>query len=68
VLVGGRRSAEVQTLDASRAHAQREVNLLPRRVRQLEPAAPAYSVEISSGLTRESDVLRHQLERQGTYQ
>src|SRR5262249_12973079 len=68
VMVGGRRSAEVPTLDASRAHAQEELSRLPRRVRELEPAVPPYRVEISSGLMLESDVLRRHLERQGTYQ
>jgi nicotinate phosphoribosyltransferase len=67
VMVGGRRSSEMPTLDGSRAHAQDELSRLPRRVRELEPAVPPYGVEISSGLTLESQVLRRQLERQGTY-
>jgi nicotinate phosphoribosyltransferase len=68
VMTGGRRSAEMPTLDASRSHAQMELSRLPRRVRELEPAVPPYGVEISSALRLESDVLRRQLERQGTYQ
>lgn len=68
VMTGGRRSAEMPTLEASRAHAQMELSRLPRRVRELEPAVPPYGVEISSGLILESDVLRRQIERQGTYQ
>jgi len=68
VMIRGRPSVEMPTLDASRAHAQAELSRLPRRVRELEPAMPPYNVEISSGLMRESDVLRRQLERQGTYQ
>jgi nicotinate phosphoribosyltransferase len=68
VMIGGRRSAEVPTLDASRARAQMELGRLPQRVRKLEPAVPPYGVEISDGLMLESDVLRRQLERQGTYQ
>jgi nicotinate phosphoribosyltransferase len=67
VMVAGRRVTETPTLDASRAQAQWELSKLPRRVRQLEPATPPYSVEISEALVRDGDKLRRQLERGGTY-
>jgi nicotinate phosphoribosyltransferase len=67
VMAGGRRSAEVPTLDASRAHAQVELTRLPQRMRELEPAVPPYGVEMSSGLMLESHVLRRELERQGSW-
>lgn len=68
VMTGGRRLPETPTLDASRAQAQLELSRLPRRVRQLEPAAPPYRVEISRALRQERDVVRRQLERQGSHQ
>jgi nicotinate phosphoribosyltransferase len=67
VMAGGRRSVDVPTLEASRAHARLELNRLPRRVRQLGPAVPPYGVEISKALVREKDALQRQLERQGSY-
>src|SRR5215831_16908746 len=51
VMAGGRRLPGTPTLDASRAHAQLELSRLPRQVRQLAPAAPPYSVEISRALS-----------------
>ena len=64
----GTLGTNIKTFREELGWAQAELSRLPRRVRELEPAMPPYNVEISSGLMRESDVLRRQLERQGTYQ
>ena len=51
VMASGGRLPEGQvTLDASRACAKREIDLLPSRIRSLEPATPPYHVEISRAL------------------
>jgi nicotinate phosphoribosyltransferase len=51
VMAGGRRlDAGRATLDDARAHAGRELDRLPARLRALEPADPPYPVHVSPAL------------------
>jgi nicotinate phosphoribosyltransferase len=68
VMAGGRRCAEgCVTLDQARAHAKWELGRLPERTRGLEPADPAYVVEVSPALAKDRDALRRQLGQEGVY-
>jgi hypothetical protein len=55
---GERLAAGRVSLAEARANARRELDRLPARVRGLEPALPAYQVEISSGLEANREALR----------
>ncbi len=56
VMAGGRRLPGVtRALDDIRAHARAEIDRLPASVRTIEPADPAYRVEISPPLQRAHD-------------
>jgi nicotinate phosphoribosyltransferase len=50
VMRAGRRVAEAPGLDAIRAHARRELDRLPARLRTLADASPPYHVEIAPPL------------------
>jgi nicotinate phosphoribosyltransferase len=51
VMKGGvRTEAGRDALDQARARAKREIGRLPERVRAIEPADPAYTIEISQAL------------------
>ncbi|MFN2420600.1 MAG: nicotinate phosphoribosyltransferase [Gemmatimonadota bacterium] len=51
VMKGGERSeAGREALDQARVRAKREIGRLPERVRAIEPADPAYTIEISQAL------------------
>ena len=66
VMKGGARLAEGRvSLSESRAHATRELNRLPAHVRGLEPARPAYRVDISSPLDSTRERLRRRYETRG---
>ncbi|MBZ5558030.1 MAG: nicotinate phosphoribosyltransferase [Acidobacteriia bacterium] len=67
VMAGGRRrSAGRVTLDEARAQATRERERLPRRVRGLDPAQPAYRVDLSPALASERDALSREHQHEGT--
>lgn len=56
VMEGGERlPAGREDLDVLRRRAAREIESLPRRLRQLKPADPPYEVEIGEGLRAERD-------------
>jgi len=68
VMAGGQRSpAGRVTLSEARAHAKGELDLLPPRLRDLEPADPPYPVELSPGLAQDRDVCRRQHQGEGVY-
>jgi nicotinate phosphoribosyltransferase len=59
VMAGGQRcGAGRVSLDDARAHARRELDRLPPRVRGLEPANPPYVVDLSPGLAQERNAAR----------
>ena len=61
VMASGQRSAAGRvSLVESRAQAKWELTRLPSRVRSLEPARPAYVVEISAALAQDRDALSRQ--------
>jgi nicotinate phosphoribosyltransferase len=61
VMTGGERCAAGRmTLEDARACAQRELSGLPPRVRGLEPAGPAYEIEISAALVADRLMLSRQ--------
>ena len=67
VMASGRRcSAGQVTLNEARAQAARERARLPSDVRGLDPAQPAYRVEVSPALADERDALCRAHGRQGT--
>jgi nicotinate phosphoribosyltransferase len=64
VMEGGKRlSSHVESLDAIREHAAREMALLPARLRALSPATPLYPVEVSEELQRYQDRIASQVRR-----
>jgi nicotinate phosphoribosyltransferase len=64
VMKNGERLPEgVVSLNDARAHARRELDRLPARVRGLQPARPPYQVEISPGLRASRNELRREYER-----
>lgn len=58
---GRRLPAGELSLKDCREHCRRELELLPSRLRHLDPAEPAYPVEISAALAAQRDELRQQL-------
>jgi nicotinate phosphoribosyltransferase len=63
VMAGGQRTAEGHvSLDEARARAQTELSRLPSRVRALQPARPAFVVEVSAALAQDQTRLRGQHE------
>lgn len=50
------------SLEDARAHARREFDSLPAYVRALEPARPAYRVDMSDALDSERERLRRAYE------
>ena len=64
VMGGGERlPAGERTLDQARERAAREIARLPERLRELEPAAPPYPVEVSAALRADEVRLRAALSR-----
>ncbi|BDG02283.1 nicotinate phosphoribosyltransferase [Anaeromyxobacter oryzae] len=63
VMRGGTRVAPPTRLDAVRAYARAERDLLPPRIRVLEPADPAYPVEVSATLAAWRDAVAAELLR-----
>ncbi len=55
---GQRLAAGCVPLEESRSHAASQIQALPEALRQLEPARPAYPLEIDEALVRELDELR----------
>ena len=55
---GARLPTSHESLDDARARARRELNRLPTRIRSLEPAQPAYRVDVSAALAAERDTLQ----------
>jgi nicotinate phosphoribosyltransferase len=53
------------TLDEARARASLELARLPPRLRAIQPASPAYRVDISPALARHRDALRRRHEHGG---
>ena len=65
VMAGGQRCpAGRVTLDEARAHAKSELDRLPPRVRDREPATPPYVVDLSPALAQDREALRRQHERE----
>ncbi len=65
VMAGGRRYAEGRvTLDDAGARFTWELGRLPPRVRSLQPALPAYVVEVSAALAQDHDRLRREHEHE----
>ena len=62
VMAGGKRCAPRVTLSEAREHAKREVERLPARLREIEPATPRYVVETSTALARDMETGRRQHE------
>ena len=62
VMAGGKRCAQRVTLADARANAKREVERLPVRLREIEPATPRYVVETSTALARDMEAGRRQHE------
>ena len=60
---GTRLSAGRRSLDQIRANAVRSLAMLPPRLRSLEPATPAYQVEISPPLEQAAARTRRRLEQ-----
>ena len=58
---GSRLPETGRTLDESREYARQALNHFPERIRAIEPADPAYSVEISQPLTQERDAVRERM-------
>lgn len=66
VMKGGTRLANGRvSLNEARANAARERDRLPARVRGLEPARPAYRVDLSDALNADREALHRRYERQG---
>jgi nicotinate phosphoribosyltransferase len=64
-MTGGQRCVAGRvTLDEARAHAKRELDRLPLRLRGVEPASPPYAVDLSPALAQDRDALRRQRERE----
>ena len=64
VMAGGKRRQPRLTLADARANAARELQCLPARLKQIEPANPRYLVETSAALTRDLEAFRRQHERE----
>lgn len=63
VMTGGQRCAAGRvTLNEARAHARDEMDRLAPQLRGLEPAYPAYLVDLSPALAQDRDALRRQHE------
>jgi nicotinate phosphoribosyltransferase len=65
VMQGGRRIRPAPTLQAIRALARTERDMLPQRLLALEPAEPPYRVDISSKLAAARDALAARLLARG---
>jgi len=64
VMEGGTRlPSPVDSLDAIRENASREIALLPSRLRALSPATPSYPVEVSEALRRYQDLVASDVTR-----
>lgn len=60
----GRRTPETRApLEEIRERAGREIDRLPARIRELEPAAPPYPVRLTTALRRHADEVRERVAR-----
>jgi nicotinate phosphoribosyltransferase len=64
VMSGGKRCQPRVPLADARANAKRELESLPTRLKQIEPASPRYLVETSAALARDLEAFRRQHERE----
>jgi len=64
MMEGGKRlPSHVESLEAIRENATREIALLPSRLRALSPATPPYPVEVSEALRRYQDRVASEVTR-----
>jgi len=64
VMADGKRCRPRVALADAREHARRELECLPSRLREIEPATPRYMVDTSAALTRDMNAVRRQHERE----